>query len=66
MLVLKDGEVEEYGTPRDLLTKDQGYFRDMVMDNGQDYYKEMIRLVEEQEEGQKQNEDMNDYFRDLP
>lgn len=66
LLVLKDGQVKEFGSPRELLTKEVGYFRDMVMDNGEGYYNEMMRLVEEGEEGVKPNEGIEEYFGDLP
>lgn len=65
LLVLKDGQVEEFGSPRELLTKEVGYFRNMVMDNGEGYYNEMMRLVEEGEEGVKPNEGFEEYFGDL-
>jgi ATP-binding cassette subfamily C (CFTR/MRP) protein 1 len=65
LLVLNHGQVEEFGSPRELLTKEVGYFRDMVMDNGEDYFKEMMRLVEEGGEVEKKNEEFEEYFADL-
>lgn len=43
LLVLKEGEIEEYGTPYDLLRKKGGLFKSMVEENGQAYYDDLTK-----------------------
>jgi ABC-type multidrug transport system fused ATPase/permease subunit len=35
ILVMRDGKAEEYGSPRDLLEKEGGTFKDMVAHSGE-------------------------------
>ena len=44
ILVMRDGKAEEFGTPRDLIDKEEGVFKDMVAQSGeQDALERTIR-----------------------
>ena len=45
LVVIKDGGIEEFGTPEELLEKKHGYFRGIVMENGVEYYEELKSLI---------------------
>lgn len=45
LLVLKDGTLEEFGRPKDLLEKENGYFHNLVKENGENYYNDLYNLV---------------------
>ena len=47
ILSLKDGNVVEYGSPSELLDRDDSYFCKLVKENGLDFYNEMRRLAAE-------------------
>lgn len=49
ILVLNQGKLIEFGTPRDLLEKDSGYFKAMVGENGENFIQQMWQLIEEKE-----------------
>ena len=42
ILVLDKGEIAEIGTPRELLSSNTSIFREMVMKNGEEFYKQML------------------------
>jgi hypothetical protein len=49
--------LEEFGSPRDLLEKDGGYFRAMVSENGENFVQGMWELIEAKEmEDDKKNQ----------
>jgi ABC-type multidrug transport system fused ATPase/permease subunit len=41
ILFLREGRILEYGSPKDLLKDRQSQFSQMVLENGEDYFKEM-------------------------
>lgn len=49
ILVLNQGEKEEFGAPRELLEKEGGYFRAMVEENGENFVQDMWTLIQEKE-----------------
>ena len=49
ILVQNKGAVEEFGTPRELLGKRNGYFNKMVSENGKSYVDEMWDLINKKE-----------------
>jgi len=49
ILVLNQGKLEEFGSPRDLLEKEFGYFKAMVSENGENFLQQMWELIEAKE-----------------
>jgi ATP-binding cassette subfamily C (CFTR/MRP) protein 2 len=47
ILSLKYGKVVEYGEPSDLLRDNTSYFRQLVVENGEEFYKQMLQLADE-------------------
>jgi len=44
-LVLKQGKVEEFDTPKNLMDKKDGYFNVLVNENGKSYFEELYKLA---------------------
>jgi len=45
-LVLDDGNIKEFDTPKNLLNDKNSQFYKIVIENGEDYYQKLYNMIE--------------------
>ena len=46
ILVLDDGNIKEFDTPKNLLNNKNSQFYKIVIENGEDYYQKLCNMIE--------------------